>query len=397
LILLRYLLVFFCFAFLLFLFFVPVYQYLFRFTLHSELTSIQNKLHGGAAIIDTTTSVLNNAVAHTSGDSRFRIFKFNPMATRTNPYLFTELQRALSGILLPHSLVADAGIIFSKDVILTRQRMFLYPGLYSFYTEFLSCGDLGWDEWIELLVSKGPFFGVHSYKSSDHGNYEALTFSAPWYHTEFPENNIFYATLPIRNLLPLITDDEILARGFVRILTMEGDLLLNYPENTRSGINEKYHILNDQSSAASLRFEIGVPESLINEKLRPVNKMIFLFALSAILGSLFLSLLFAYKSSKPMRNLLARIGETENVRSEYERHINSQKPGFLKSFRRIYSDLIESITAVDARLKYSLLTIESQTELLRTQMFDKALHRGIYKPEELSGFQSVFPGFFQRS
>jgi AraC-like DNA-binding protein len=392
-ILLRYILIFFLFAVVVILLFVPVYQYISHFTLENELSYVRNRLRDGISVFDTTIMALNNTLVFTSGDSRFRILKYSPLHIGENPFLLTELQRTFNSIILSHSLIADAGIIFSKEVILTRQRMFLFPDLYSFYDEYIRCGDLSMAGWTGLLSSEKPIIPVQHYLSKDFGSYEALTFTVQWYFTDEPGQNIMYATLPVKNIVSLIIDDEVAARSYIRIYDTRGTILMDYPRESKDRKNEKLHVLSDTSAAAPIRFEIGIPASVINDKMRPVKNMILLFALIATGILITLSLLFAYKGSEPMRNLLASIDTTKNVKNEYEQYTKKGNLNFSKSLRRIYTDLARSINVVDARLENSLRTIEQQTHLLRERIFDKALRRGIYGDEDQREFMSMFPGF----
>jgi AraC-like DNA-binding protein len=392
-ILLRYILIFFLFAGVVILLFVPVYRYVSHFTLENELSYVRNRLRGGISVFDTTIMALNNTLVFTSGDSRFRILKYSPLHIGENPFLLTELQRTFNSIILSHSLIADAGIIFSREVILTRQRMFLFPDLYSFYDEYIRCGNLSMAGWTGLLSSEKSIIPVQSYSSKDFGSYEALTFAARWYFTDEPGQNIMYATLPVKNIVPLIADTEVAARSYIRIYDTGGDILMDYSGGSEDRKKEKLHVLREESAAAPVGFEIGIPESVINDKMRPVKNMMLFFALIATGIIIMLSLLFAYKGSEPMRNLLASIEATKNVKNEYEQYTKNGNLNFLKSFRRVYTDLAKSISVVDARLENSLRTIEQQTHLLRERIFDKALWRGIYGYEDRREFQSMFPDF----
>jgi AraC-like DNA-binding protein len=151
--------------------------------------------------------------------------------------------------------------------------------------------------------------------------------------------------------------------------------------------------LEVQSTVTSLRFEVGVPDSLIIEKMRSVKNMILTFSLLMAAGTIFLSLLFAHKSAEPLRRFLGTINATKNIRSEYSGNELPGHSGALKSFTQIFSGLSVSITTVDARLENSLQTIEQQARHLKAQIFNMALQGGTYSAEDLSGFQTVFSSF----
>jgi AraC-like DNA-binding protein len=385
----RYILIFLLFSLFLLVFFVPVYGYIFDFTLKNELSHIYGKLRGGIAALDSTVKALNNMVIATSGDSRFRIFKYDALRRNYNPYTLRELQNTLNSLILSQSLIADTGIVFSGDSTLTRQRIFFSTDQYSFYGQFLSCEDLSFEQWIGLLSSQRPFVSAREYTSWDYGSYRALSFSASWDATNYPEQAILFATLPVKNIVPLLVDGEVASGGFVRIYDIGGRLLME-EGGERDG---DFHILEDQSAVTSLRFEVGVPDSLIIEKMRPVKSLILLFSLLMAASTIFLSLLFAHKSAEPLRRFLGTINTIKNIRSEYGGGEERGHSGALKSFTQIFSDLAASIMIVDARLENSLQTIEQQARHLKTQIFNMALQGGIYSVEDLRGFQAVFSGF----
>jgi AraC-like DNA-binding protein len=384
---LRYILVFCFFSLLILLLFVPVYFYVSDFTRNNELAFIENKLRSGIELFDSTIKGLNNAALITGIDTRFNVFKSDTLKirgdfSRINPYALTELQNTFRALLLPYPLIADVGILFSQDVILTPQRMFCYSRFYSFYDQFLKCGEYPYGDWVNLLISERPYFPVETYRSSDYGIYEAITFTVRQPGSGPGNQNILYATLPVRNILPLLSDDGIAEQGFARIYDAKGNLLFE-KDNLARG---KVHLLAEQSTVSQLRFEIGVPDTIIQKQLVRVRNLILLFALIAAALTILLSFLFAYESSAPIRSFLTRIDGTKNIGSKV-------KGGGPLSFRRLFSDLAESITAADVKLETSLRTIAYQADMIRTQTMDRALQRGLYDPQERENFLSLFPGF----
>jgi hypothetical protein len=222
----RYILIFFLFSIFLLVFFVPVYRYISDFTLKNELSHIQNRLQGGVAALDSAIKVLNNMVIATKGDSRFRILNYNTPRQNYNPYTLRELQATLNSLILSQSIIADVGIAFSGDNTLTRQRVFFSTDQYSFYGQFFSCEDLSYDQWIGLLSSWRPFIPAREYTSWDYGTYKAITFSASWDAANYPEQAVLFATLPVKDIVPLLVDREVAASGFVRVYDIGGRLLM---------------------------------------------------------------------------------------------------------------------------------------------------------------------------
>ena len=390
---LRYIIQFFFFACVLGLLFIPVYIYISKVTLETELNYANTHLKNGILAFDTAISMLNNTVIYTRDDSRFRILKYNPSSIREDPSLLRELRRSFNYLFLSQSLIADAGIIFSDDIILTRQSIFFSPELYSFYGNGnLQCEDLSEDEWKALLVLNRPLLPIMNYQSRDFGSYTALTFAVQWYFSDIPGQNIMYANLPVKNIIPLFIISEGLEKGAVRIFDREENLVLEY-----FGIShepaEPCYLLTAQSETIAVRFEVSIPEAVISSRMSPVRSMIIIFIMVSVGFIILISLFFAYKSSEPMRRLLEKINMTKNVKIETDGNIKTGIRGFLKKINLIYTDLGESINAVDARMETTLRTVEQQAHLIRVQAFDNALVRGIYRDDKLQEFFSLFPDF----
>jgi AraC-like DNA-binding protein len=388
---LRYLVILFLFSVLLFAMFVPVYFYISHFTLKNELAYIYDRFHRGVSAVDAAINAVNNIAILTNRDSRFKIFKQDPASMGMNPVLLGELRGHFNGLLIPHSIIEDAGIIFSKDIILTRQEIFYFPVLYPFYGNYIQCGDLSMDEWLSSLSPANSFSPVQSYTSMGYGSYDGFTYSVQWKAPEGPEINMVYAILPVNKILPLLTNDEITAQSYIRIYDNKKILYVSSGEKWNPP--NRSHVLADKSDVLSVFFELVIPESVINSKMQPVKRLMLGFVLIAVFLIIVLSLMFAYKWSEPMRRLLISIDSTKIFRNEYERNIKQANFSLRNYFREVYTNLSKSISAVDTRLENSLRTIEGQASLLREQIFDKALYRGIYSDQDRRLFQSMFAGF----
>jgi AraC-like DNA-binding protein len=370
-ILVRYLLLFLLFSLVLLALFVPVSRYVTDFTLKNELAYMGDKLRAGLEAIDASTVALNNTLLATARDSKFRVFKYGlpssgAASKAINPYLLTELQNTFNALLEPNTIFADAGILFSKDICLTRRRIFYYPKPYGFYGKFLQCEDLSREAWAALLSKQRPFIPARRYRSVDYGSYEAITFAARWSYAEYPNENIFFATLPLNRIIPLIADAAVAEQGYIRIYGGGGELLVSRGENSGGA----FHVISDQGVVNNFRYEIGVPSRLIAEKMRPVKNLILLFALS---------LVFAWQSTKPVQSFLESLDTTRLIRAEYERFRENLSLNPFKSFRQIFSTLTLGISRADKELENSLRIIEEETRLLRSRMADsirKALAEG---------------------
>ena len=383
----RYTLIFLLFSLVLFLILVPVYRFIVDFTLENELKYINDKLNTGVSAVDSAVVILNNTVFATARDSKFRILLNNPPQGEYNPWDLKLLQERLTGHILAQSLTADAGIIFAGKNIITQQHIFYNTILFSFYDNIFSCENFTYDEWLDELRANRTFAPVWEYKSPDYGTYRAITFSAPWSITNNSEEALLFAAIPLKNLIPLLMDEEMASRGYLRILNPKGAVLAE--ENF--AVSQKYYIVKAQSPVSSLVFEIGVPELLLKEKMKPITDLLVLFSIIIIAITVSTSLIFAYKSSEPLRHFLTKINAIKNLSGDSDDR--SEKPGVMRSLKQIFTDTASKILKIDAKLKSSLQTIEQQAQNLKTQIFNSALENGIYSIEDQRQFQSVFPDF----
>jgi AraC-like DNA-binding protein len=310
---------------------------------------------------------MNNLVVSSGRDSRFQSVKLNRFTLIENPYAMRELRESFNSTLLSHTVIADAGILLPGNLAITRARVFNGPALIPLYDHFLRCGDLSLEEWKTLLQENRPFAPVQTYGTTDFGSYRALTFAAPWANPNSSMESIFYATLPVKEIIPLVTDRATAEKAHIRIYDTRQRLL--YAQGDAI-IGDSY-TLEKQNATGSLIFEIEVPRALISEKIRLVNKLIFFFGLITILLTIILTLVFSWKVSKPMRNLLANMEAAKNIRNELEKHWQNDGPWvfrWIRGFMRIYTDLGESLKVVDTKLEYSLNVLERETRLLRVQI-----------------------------
>jgi AraC-like DNA-binding protein len=365
-ILVWHLYIFLLFAALLLLVFVPVYQYIADFTLRNELAHTENRMKQGIESVDAVITNLNNMISSTSADSRFRALKFRDSGESViNPYSLRELRDAINIPLLPYSLPADAGLVFPGGQTITRHGIFYYPDTVPFYGTFLQCGELSREEWTALLAESPSFIPARNYTSAWYPDYEAITFTAPWARAGFPDAVIFFAALPVQEIVSLIADTD--AAGYICIYDAEGNILFSRETQSAPAV----HAAVWQSPSSLLRYEIGISNSFIKEKMRPVkNRMLVFISLTAAFV-LLLSFLFAWCGSRPERAFFERVSSTGIIRLEQEGRERKWPLSVFTGLKRTYHDLAENIYSATVRLETSLHTIENQTCLIRIQTIDK--------------------------
>ena len=372
-ILARYLFIFLLFAVFILLIFVPVYGYIADFTLRNELVHISNRMEQGISVLNSVLAALDLGIISDSRDSRFSVFRswfFDPpdqfQLNNINPNTLLELQDSLRLKILPYSLPADTGILFPNGMAVTRNNISYYARPVSFYDSFLQCGDLTLEEWRGLLASGSSLLPAMPYTSVYFADYEAVTYTANWAYIGYPEKAIFFAALPVDGIVALLAETDVAQAAYIRMYN--ADRMLLFLWGSESG--GLFHTVSGQSPNNSIRVEIGIPDSFIAGKLRPVKNLMLLFIGIAAVFVLILSFLFAWRSSLPESAFLARIRPVG---------IAHTGANVFYGFKRIFTDLADRISEEESQMDIFLRTIETQTALIHTQIIEpirKALSCG---------------------
>ena len=369
---------------------MPIYIYIYQISKQNELDRNSKQLENGITIIDSTITALKNSVTTTESDTRFQVFKYESLEKVSDPIVFNQMRQTFNSLIVPHSLVADAGILFSGKVILTRQRTFYSDDLYRFYNQFFQCGDLSYNEWILHISQNNELFLPEStFQTKDFGTYSALTYVMRWSASSSHQASVFYATLPISGLLPLLAEQNIINRGYVRIIDQSQTVLYSYHYSD----SNKYVKIHGHSDIGRLNFEIGIPSDLLRVQLLPVQNLMLTFTFAIILIALVLVIFFSYYSSAPMTKLLQVASQSKFFRFAANANNSVYKPRIFWNMQQEYHDLASSISRADLEIESYQQTIEHQKEMLQTQIFEKALQKGLYGSEEFARFQSLFPDF----
>ena len=362
-ILVRYLVIFLLFSLLMFLFFVPVYRYVMDFTINNELSHISTRMEQGIASLDSAFSTLDLVSVTLRQDSRFsflRSWGINSLdwvrIIDVNYSTLLELRNSINLALLPYSIDIDAGLLFPDGAAITRRSVYYPSSFVRYYGFVLQGGALTLEEWRALLVSNRPFLPAMNYTSLNYTARDAITYSAIWAYSG-QEGIVFFAILPVNDIVNLLVDAEAAQAAHVRMYNAEGELLFSRGNE----IDGASHVISRESQTNAMRYEIHVPNSFITKKIQPVRNLIFLFVCIIVVLVIMISFLFAWRSSLPERNFLERVHPAFTAPA-------AEGLKVFTGLKQIYLNLADSITS---RLDTSMRTIETQTALIRTQTIDR--------------------------
>ena len=375
-ILVRYLFAFLFFALFLLLLFVPILHYANEFELNNELNHITNRLDQGINTFNSLIASLNSIITLYNMDTRFNTlwnWNYNPPEmeefNKMSPVSLLQLRDLFIQTLVSHPLPLDTGIVFPNGAMVTSTGIIYYrPGDMPYYGILLQCDELTFEEWQLLLTNGSAFIPERTYSSGYFGDFDAITYTAVWGYMGFPNQIIFFATLPIDGIIKLLMENDIAETAYVKMYTAENKLLFARGDSH----DGTFHVIRRENAAHSISYEIGIPDSYISVKMRPLRNMLLLYAGITVVFFILLSGLFAWRISKPERTFIEHVGLQGAG-------FTKGKFGIFKGYKDIYQDLAKTISVEKNQLETSLQMIESQTELIRVQTIDrikKALFSG---------------------
>ncbi len=371
---LKYLLFFLCVSLLI----IPSYIKYYKVWRDYEQSVAAATLARGLEAIDNQIYALIELSQTTYADSRYQLLfgRDTPIPVSDFSKL-RQVQKNFTNILGIQPLVSDAGIVFRNDTVLTRYRSFFNS---NYYGTFYTYNNSSYDTWQKTLYTRPlkAFLASAPVSSSDFGSYDSITFLCPW-PSNFTVNplGIFYSTLKLQAIVELLVPVEIAEKGFILLYDSQGELLMNHRYRTSEG----FETIRLQGSLSGIRAEVGIPDSLISQRLAPVRQSIFLYFMAMVLLGILLATFFAYRSAYPIRRLIRTITRSSNAPRAENRAVNE------------YDYIANALAGLDNTVTAYARTLEAQKDILRIHAFDNALTNGLYSQKAFDVFMKLFPHF----
>lgn len=390
----RFVVMYLIFAVMLLCMCVPIYIYVHHTTYDNVRTSASQRLANGIAAMESSASVAINTYTSSTTDTRFRPLKYMHGRYTDNPTELTPLVQMLRSLVLPADMLADAGFVFSKNLIITRNRSFYSDTFYSFYPDFLDCEGYTFEEWTDMLEgagSIGRFLPEATYVSQDYTvPYRAITYARTWYNVSGSSAGVYYAALNTDMLVPLMADQAVLSDGYLHIYDGQGNLLLARGEADPSGGG--LEVIEAYSSAMNLSFSAGLPRAYLRAQLVPLEKIYFIYILALVAIAMMMVVFFSRRSAEPMQKLIHTI-DPVHLQQRAALEASPERKGFLKRLEKDYDMVASSITSMNTQLKSHSEVIAEQKVKLADQLFDKALQHVLYAQQDRQDFAQFFPDF----
>lgn len=378
----------FFFVFLIALFLIICYFQYYSILKQREHAGYSSIISSGMDIMESQISSLISLSQITNADNRYRrLFAKDVEGSRVavSDYVpLNQVQADFQALIGTQSLISDAGIFFGGNTLLTRNRSIVNYSL-PFYGNFFTHGTSTEGEWISMLKAntKGGFLPQDSIQSTDYGIYDGFTFICAW-----PPGNvntyagILYSTIKTSDFLNQVVPPEILENGYVLLYDNLGNPLVDLGSQNRPGM--KGQVLTCRTNHFFI--EVGVSAALIDSHLTPVRRLLAGTLFSTLAAFAGLALFFTQRNSKPIRQLLYLVNGVNAIDQE-ENSLEIQNE---------YDFIASTVKKLDHTAYTYAQTIQSQQDIIRHHLFDKALTDGLHSTRQQEEFARHFPAFPHR-
>lgn len=367
---------------------IPSYFQCYKILQEREYSSATSVVMDGVEVLENQINSLIELSNTTNNDNRYRkLFVKNAPAPpiAVSEYVpLNQVQGNFRTLLGMQPLVKDAGIYFDEQTVITRHRSIVnYP--LSYYSEFFKYGDIDGAQWAKLLSenARGGILPAAPISSADYQNYNGITFVCAWPPTLFKNyHGLFYAILDSDSIVKQMLSPDVIPHGFVRLYSQshDGPLLLDYQYDQK---------LDGQIiTYSSDRFyvEVGIPNAIFNEHLRPMRDMLLLLLVVSFIIALGLALYFSYHNSLPIRKLAKAVS-----------HVNAGAEGSNPQHNE-YDYIANAVTRLEQTANNYAEMVQAQRNTISLHLLSKAFNDGLYSAQLQSEFQKSFadfPDFYQ--
>ena len=381
----RFLVMYCVFSIVIFSMLLPVYLYVRKTVYQVELNRCQTRLQTGVDTLVKAVSAMRNLSVTTESDYRFKGLIYQQGSI--DPLALKEMNKVFSGLLLNENLITDAALILPSGIVFTRQRVFLPNAHYHFYPDYFSCGSLDYGAFLQLLSQNNhSLLPETACFSGDYFDYNALIYASRWPNGYLNSHCYLFATIKTSAIYEVLADADVLADGEIRIQAADGRLLAQKSAPDLRGYTE----ISCSSPELKAMVTISISPVVLNSRLAYVNRMFQLFIAFLGLGVITSIFVFAWRSARPMSDLLSRLPK---LLPEEKLSGAEWQPGRSKTLRQDYDYLTHSIQSMGNRIKNDHESIQALQQELRSNIWGRALLYGLYSQKENSQFLSAFPDF----
>ena len=339
----KFLILFSSFSLIFCIILIPIYIYLqYTFT-NLELERNKRHLISGMTKLENLTTCVLNFSQSLDNDSRFYSLSYNPLYYQDiNVTTITALRDTLRFSFSTQDLIRDSGILLCEGLTITPTSIY-FDNLTTYYPDFFSCDQMNYQEWYGILTENGTgFVPVKTVTVSN------KTYSALIYTTSLNKASSVYVCIDVNKLKKELIP-EYKTDCYLSVYTINHELLYSdFNENS-----PKCKTINETNSITNLYIEIHIPTKVFSANMRPLYVFLALYA-AVYFVILFYFVIIGFRVSKKLEN---------------------------------------SILQADIKLSSYCNTINEQYEILKIQIFEKAINGSIITEKDFSQFKKYFSDF----
>lgn len=243
-------------------------------------------------------------------------------------YKLIRVYNNLKNMAYESDVIHDYGIMFiNNEFIISKQAIhadytFMYPGMLKFQ-------EMDFEQWkaylfeskepINLKAARSVVFGESDTDSGKLTEVISGVIPLPMIGAT-NKDSILYFLIDSKRMIERLISNDIIEQGFIYILDKNDNFILrhNYHgdalqiqdkpvyEKNLDGMGNTT-LMHIESEDTGLKVVVGVPDSIFNRKIHSEMQLLTIYLLSAVLIGIIMSLLFAYRQSKPIQNVINTI------------------------------------------------------------------------------------------
>lgn len=301
---------------------IPIYIQSYNSVKKSIISDTCSSVENGMQLLinDTNTYCAIVDSLHKNIDYN-RISDLSGMPHNTDYVTMASLQGYYRDMLLSSVIQDDAFIMFSKnDVVLSKYSVF--SDMKEFYGPVWEFEGLSYNQMRKMLFEKryyGEFLSNTVFSKTAENRKSDIVFVYTVSDAEKKRGGcVMFSVYDSKKILSLLGLNQIAETGRVRLINNLGEEIADINNLKTTSAKNPDVVFAAPNSSVSI--EITISDGFYSESLVAVKKTLFLYAIIFFSLGVVLSLVFAYRNGKPLKNLIKFLSVNDDypVENEYD-------------------------------------------------------------------------------
>ena len=354
--------IFFVFAILSNIIYIPCYFYVRRINERTMLDHQQTKLEDGMQMLSASVDTLLSMPGVISVGNDYNTIYYE-RADFGDLHL-NRIRRLCSATFSHFEFISEFGLTMHNSLLFSKSRIYYDTPLLA-YDQFFFC-----DREDYLSEFSGAYCVLPAARFSTTRNassYDAITVALRY---QKPSHMYLFMHYSLDDLFSLFADDDLLNNCYLALYA-QNQLLAEKGAPFTESFQALTAKINNQFGISVV---LQMPDSYIAQNLQGMTHLIRVFISVVVLAAILWVLVFSVILWRPFYHIHRVL------------HLSGHLPENTES-------LVESIASLGQQVSYYKETLERQQERNRMHLFEKALYRGVHNDEALQVFTNAFPDF----